>query len=158
MKRFGPRASTSRPGGRAIAGVISTLWLGVLVGVSFMATPIKFQAPSLDLPTALEVGRETFHLLTRVEWGFWLALATTGFWSKGPALRLVFIGMLGVVLALQTFWLLPILDLRVAQIIAGETVASSPYHLFYIAADAFKAVILLIWSVVATRALARGRE
>jgi hypothetical protein len=44
------------------------VWSGLLIGVSFVATPAKFLAPSLQLPQALDVGRWTFHVLTLMEW------------------------------------------------------------------------------------------
>ena len=33
--------------------VLGTLWIGLLVGVSFVATPVKFRVPLLTLPVAL---------------------------------------------------------------------------------------------------------
>jgi hypothetical protein len=36
------------------------LWAGMLLGVSFIATPAKFLAPSLPLAQALDVGRSSF--------------------------------------------------------------------------------------------------
>lgn len=33
--------------------LLATLWAGLLLGVSFLATPVKFLAPSLSLPVAL---------------------------------------------------------------------------------------------------------
>jgi len=45
-----------------------TLWIGLLVGVGFIATPTKFQAQSLSLPVTLDVGRSTFAIWNNVEW------------------------------------------------------------------------------------------
>lgn len=36
--------------------LLAVLWAGLLLGVSFLATPVKFLAPSLSLPVALDVG------------------------------------------------------------------------------------------------------
>ena len=44
------------------------LWLGLQIGVAFLATPTKFLAPSLSLPVALDVGRQTFYVFNKVEW------------------------------------------------------------------------------------------
>ena len=62
------------PSPRDIAGrvglvIVSILWIGLLLGVSFLATPVKFQAPSLTLPVALDVGRQTFAVFNGVELG-----------------------------------------------------------------------------------------
>ena len=54
----------------AVAAFMGVAWLGKLLGVSLVSTPVKFQASSLDLPVALEVGRVTFELsaLFRLGW------------------------------------------------------------------------------------------
>ena len=48
--------------------LLPALWIGLLVGVCFIATPAKFQAQSLSLPVALDVGRSTFAIWNNVEW------------------------------------------------------------------------------------------
>lgn len=48
--------------------LIAYVWLGLVLGVSFLATPIKFRAESLTLPVALDVGSTTFHAFGRLEW------------------------------------------------------------------------------------------
>lgn len=55
-------------GSRVGVLIAATLWLGLLLGVSFLATPAKFLAPSLTLPVALDVGRHTFFIFNKVEW------------------------------------------------------------------------------------------
>src|SRR5690606_35153067 len=50
-------------GGAALA-FVTLLWLGLLLGVSFLATPVKFAAPTLTLAVALDVGRVTFGLFS----------------------------------------------------------------------------------------------
>ena len=47
---------------------VAMFWLGLLIGVAFLATPAKFLAPSLSLPVALDVGRQTFYVFNKVEW------------------------------------------------------------------------------------------
>ncbi len=132
------------------SGLMATLWLGVLIGVSFLATPVKFQAPSLDLPTALDVGRVTFALASKVEWGLWGLLVATSAWGR-VRMGWLLVGLLGAILAAQGFWLLPILDERVAQIIAGQVVAATPHHLIYVMLEGLKAVLLILVVVTGLR-------
>ena len=123
--------------------------------MSFLATPVKFEAPSLDLPTALEVGRVTFSLLLKVEGGLCLLLLAADLLSaQSRALHIGASLALAAVLAAQALWLLPELDARVSQIIAGATVPASSHHLLYIAAESVKALALLGLSVEALWALA----
>src|SRR5690606_31087651 len=65
--RHVPSAVPGSHAGIVALTVLSLVWLGLLLGVSFLATPVKFLAPSLTLPVALDVGRYTFTWLSRVE-------------------------------------------------------------------------------------------
>lgn len=155
----GQRGERNRRLGEAPFAFLSLLWLGLLLGVSFLATPVKFQASSLDLPTVLEVGRVTFALLAKVEWLLCVLLIAAALPSpQSRWLRLGAGALLTLVLAVQAAWLLPVLDARVGRIIDGAEVPASSHHLLYIAAESLKALLLLGLSVQALRALAASGE
>lgn len=40
--------------------VISFIWMGFVLVISFMEAWVKFRVESFDLPTALDVGRHVF--------------------------------------------------------------------------------------------------
>ena len=149
------RSSLRHTGSNTLAtmalAVLTLVWAGMVVGVSGLATPVKFAAPSLSLPVALDVGRTTFHFFTRVECGLGLLLLLLT-----PSLRrrrLLLLPVLFVVaaLALQALYLLPQLDLRVAAIIAGQTPPPSSLHAWYTAVEAGKLAALLVLGVAAIR-------
>jgi hypothetical protein len=123
-------------------------WLGLLIGVSFIATPIKFAAQSLTLPVALEVGRVTFGLFNRVEWAMLFLLLASSWIARGSLLLRACAHALCLTLVAQTFWLLPILDERVGAIITGGQITGSYHHWVYIAADVAKLLLLIavIWT------------
>jgi len=50
-------------GAAAMVRPLAWVWMGIVIGVSFLATPVKFTADSLTRPVALDVGRATFHAL-----------------------------------------------------------------------------------------------
>jgi hypothetical protein len=134
----------------------AALWFGMLAGVSFLATPAKFMAPSLTLPVALDVGRHTFLVFNRTEW--LLSAVVLGLALLGPRHRL---GLAGaaiaiVLVAAETLWLLPSLDARVASIIAGEPPAPSSLHMLYIVCEAAKLVALLLIVAGAARYMTGG--
>lgn len=56
-----------KPGSLLAILMLASAWAGFLAGVSFLATPVKFLAPSLTLPVALDVGRQTFFAFNRSE-------------------------------------------------------------------------------------------
>lgn len=126
----------------ATTTLLAALYAGVLLGCSFLATSAKFLAPTLTLPVALDVGRHTFQVLLPVEWalaGVLLVLVwiTCGRWRRGMVLAVV------VALVLQTLWLRPLLDDRVAQIIAGEQPPPSIHHMLYAGCEGLKVLLLL---------------
>lgn len=122
---------------------LPVFWLGLLVGVSFLATPVKFQAPSLDLPVALDVGRVTFALFNRVEWAMALILAFAALVSRFPRNWSLLLGLVIILLALETFWLMPELNERVRTITAGETPTPSHHHTLYALMETGKLLALL---------------
>lgn len=131
---------------RVIAAILF-VWAGVLLGVSFIATPAKFLAPSLPMAQALDVGRWTFHVLSLVEWGFAAASATllVAAWRKGRVRGsiVVLIAVVVFVMAAETFALRPLLDARVLQIMNGESVPPSPWHKVYITLEALRLILIL---------------
>lgn len=135
---------------------LTVFWLGALIGVSFLSTPVKFQAASLSLATALEIGRVTFALFTRIEWGLWALVALSIAIGSWRPWRWTGCLLLAAFLATQTFWLLPILDARVGAIIAGAEITNSNHHLLYIATEAAKAMLLFGLSLASQIQLARG--
>ncbi len=132
--------------------IVALIWLGMLIGVSFLATPVKFIVQDLSLPVALQVGQATFDLFARVEWGLAAALvATSGLaWRQRP-LTLVLVLAIASVVAVQAVWLLPALDARVDQIVAGVTPAASSHHMLYASLEAAKALLLAAAAFLALR-------
>jgi hypothetical protein len=135
---------------------LAILWLGLLLGVSFLATPVKFLAPSLTLPVALDVGRQTFAAFNRVEWvliALLLVLAIIG-----PRTLAAVAGLLvaAAVTIAQALWMLPVLDARVGIIIAGGHPPPSSLHNAYLVAEVVKLLALLVMSFSMARRLAGG--
>lgn len=127
--------------------LLAYVWLGMVLGVSFLATPIKFRAESLTLPVALDVGRATFHAFGKVEWLMSVALlifmyrvhATSGSSSVDWSL----VALVVAIVIAQSSWLLPVLDARVAAIIDGATLARSHSHTIYAGLELAKGLLLL---------------
>ena len=123
------------------------LWSGMLIGVSGISTPIKFQAESLSLPVALDVGRVTFHFFSRIEWGLVAVLFVCALGgARQRSLLYAAIGLLGIMLV-EVAWLLPALDKRAVAIMSGATVSPSLHHIFYVVAEGSKLFLLVIVSI-----------
>lgn len=133
---------------------IAYVWAGLVIGVSFLATPIKFRAKSLTLPVALDVGRATFHAFGKVEWLLSMVLVLSMLSQRGDvAVRTsdwLLVGLAIAIVVAQSTWLIPRLDLRVATIIAGEQPPKSHLHTVFAGLEFVKLLALLaigIWTV-----------
>ncbi|QDZ00231.1 DUF4149 domain-containing protein [Nitratireductor mangrovi] len=142
-----PRSTDPFPD--AVAAFIALAWLGMLLGISFLATPVKFQAHSLDFPVALEVGRVTFATYSKVEWGLSLLLVIATFFPKASRPEIVFTAATVLVVAVQALWLLPILDARVEAVISGKLLLPSMHHTIYAAGEVAKAAALVAVALIA---------
>jgi hypothetical protein len=131
------------PIARSGLGALILLWAGVVIGVSFLAAPAQFGAPSLSLPVAMDVGQREFGVLNLVEIGF--AIVTLALAALARPSRPVWLGLgvAALVVALQAFWLLPVLDARAETIIQGGTPPPAPWHLLYILLEVLKLLALL---------------
>ena len=132
---------------------VALLWCGLLLGVSFVATPAKFMAPSLSLAVALDVGRQTFAVMNKVEWLFvavLLALILTGSRSWLGAIAA---GVVALLVLAETFWLLPQLDRRVALVMEGQQLPASGMHSLYVLFELTKLVALAVLAAGMARRL-----
>ncbi|RIK75015.1 MAG: hypothetical protein DCC67_15840, partial [Planctomycetota bacterium] len=121
-------------------------------GSTALATPIKFVVQDLSLPVALQVGQATFAAFARIEWLLASALvvaAALNWRSRRFALTLSLLVALAVIA--QAVWLLPILDARVAAIVAGETPPASSHHGYYATLEALKALLLGLIALLGLR-------
>ncbi|MEM7125959.1 MAG: hypothetical protein AAF702_06515 [Chloroflexota bacterium] len=123
--------------------VFTLLWIGFILAISFMEAPLKFQARSLTMPVALEVGYLVFHALNAVEIMLAVVILLITFLSAwSPSVRRLTI-VIVLVLVGQTILLYSALDTRTLAIINGEEVPEAPYHLIYIGVEVAKLLLLL---------------
>ena len=136
---------------------IPFIWFGMIGAISFMEAPLKFQAPGITLPLGLSVGRLIFFALNKIEivlaLGFILSLV--GSRAIGRAAAIIF-GCIVLILVLETAWLLPVLDVRAEKVIAGTAEPFSSLHLFYIAFDAVKLILLFVLGTLMFRRYLRS--
>ncbi len=112
-------------------------------GVSLLATPIRFTAPLITRPVALDIGRVVFAALNKAELIALVILLvvvrvsgrTRELWIQCSALILILLA--------QTIWLLPELAARSQQIVAGVEPVPSMLHGTYSALELSKLLLLL---------------
>ena len=121
---------------------LAGIWAGIVIGGSLIAAPAKFQVASLSLPLALEVGQAQF---------FWVgvgeAVLCAGLLLSVLLLRpslLRFLAFPIAIFAIQRLYLMPMLDARTVEIIAGATIPPSSLHLVYVIMEIIKVFLLCI--------------
>lgn len=134
------------------------LWVGISVGIGLIATPARFEAPTVTRPVALDIGREVFTALNRVELALLVALLVL-VRTSGLARRYVLhCGALALIVIAQSAWLLPQLAERSRIIVDGGTPPPSAAHALYGGLELVK-LGLLLWigfSALAPRDRARS--
>jgi hypothetical protein len=124
----------------AASKTLCLLWAGLAFGVSFIATPAKFEAASLSLSTALEVGQATFSISHLVQWGVAAVLVIAAIGSRARWRWLTALPI--AALAVQHVLIMPALAQRTAAVMAGAAPGSS-IHVVYIGVELVKIVALV---------------
>lgn len=130
--------------GDVVLAATPFVWLGMVLAISFVETPLKFQAPGITVALGLHLGRLVFPVLNVLE--LLSALTVTGLLlrrrRRAITARRVWslLGGLWAVLLTQAFLLRPVLDDRALTLIAGGSLPDAPWHLLYIALELLKMV------------------
>lgn len=120
------------------------LWCGILLGVSFVATPAKFLVAELDIITAIKVGRATFKAYHYVEIFMSCLIGLTLSLYRVKSAVLVYFILLGLVLVVQYFFIQPQVELNSEKLFMGiASQSKSNAHLYYIFCDCLKGILLL---------------
>jgi hypothetical protein len=140
----------------SVAGVLLVAvpftWLGMVLAISFVETPLRFRAPGITVRLGLGIGRLVFRALAVAELALAVALTVAVVLANGPgvvgAATWTLIALLWAVLAVQAGVLRPRLDQRARLVVAGENLPRSRLHLAYIALEGIKVVLLPVVGVV----------
>jgi hypothetical protein len=119
------------------------LWVGMTVGISMIATPVRFTAASITRPVALDVGRVVFAALNKAELVALVLLLlivriadlTRKWWA--------FCAILALIVVAQGVWLIPELAARTDLIMTGGEPPPSYAHAIYSSLELIKIGLLL---------------
>jgi hypothetical protein len=133
-------------------------WLGMVLAISFVETPLRFRAPGITVPLGLGIGRLVFRALATAELALAVALTAALVLANGTgvvsAATWTLIALLWAVLAVQAAVLRPRLDQRARRVVAGEKLPRSRLHLAYVALEAAKVVLLHVVGVALVAGIA----
>lgn len=130
-----------------IRSISAIFWLGFFMAISFMEAPLKFTAPNLSMIEGLQIGKIIFGMLNHCEWAFLVIILITCFIRKPNRAETYFIMAAGIILILETAWLLPVLNLDANRIINGEMVTGHGLHWCYVILEIIKMPVLLLLGI-----------
>ncbi|MBL8181801.1 MAG: hypothetical protein JNL64_09300 [Blastocatellia bacterium] len=144
---------------KTVKVAVPFVWFGMVMAISFMEAPLKFRAPGITIPLGLGIGRLVFFTLNKMEIVCALLLLF-GFVRERTNSRTMSItfGTAFLILLLETVWILPMLNVRTDQVIAGTASPFSNLHIIYIVFDAIKLISLAILGVSTTRRMISGEH
>ena len=126
---------------------VAFTWLGMTVGISMIATPVRFSAESITRPVALDVGRVVFAALNKAEL-LALVLLLVVVRVSGRSRNLwAWCSVLALIVVAQGAWLIPELAARTDIILAGREPPPSYAHAIYSSLELAKIVVLLFLGV-----------
>lgn len=138
---------------RTLRLVVPAVWIGLVGGLAFIETPLKFLAPGVTTELALGIGRL---VLTAAEIaGLVLLVGMTLLALPRPRpsrAGLAVIGALWVIALALSVVVRPMLNARTDVVLAGGDPGGSPLHVVYIVIDLVLLATLVVAIVVEARA------
>ncbi|WP_293790386.1 hypothetical protein [uncultured Pedobacter sp.] len=117
-------------------------WAGLIGGISFLEAPLKFQAPGITIPLGLGIGQLVFQALNKIEVVLLLIILACSLPTGLKNIGSILLFSITILLMVDTFWLLPLLDERAKLVLAGHAPVKSDHHIQYIIIDTIKFLIL----------------
>lgn len=118
-------------------------WAGLIGGISFLEAPLKFQAPGITIPLGLGIGQLVFQALNKIEVILLMVILACSLPAPLKNISSILLFSVTILLMIDTFWLLPLLDERAKLVLAGHAPVRSYHHILYIIAEAIKFLILI---------------
>lgn len=131
----------------AVAVAAVFLWLGMVLAISFIETPLKFRAPGVTLPIGLGIGRLVFRALNVCELALAAVLVTCLVVTPPTTSIAVAVAVAVITLLAQVLAVRPRLTRRSDAVLAGGDGPRSRAHWVYVALEIVKVVALLIAGV-----------
>jgi len=131
----------------AIAVAAVFVWLGMVLAISFIETPLKFRAPGVTLQIGLGIGRLVFRALNACELAL-AAIVVACFAITPPTTGIAAAtGVAVVTLLAQVLAVRPRLTRRSDTVLAGGEGPRSRAHWAYVGLEIVKVIALLVAGV-----------
>lgn len=131
----------------AVAAAAVFVWLGMVLAISFIETPLKFRAPGVTLQIGLGIGRLVFRALNACEFAL-AAVVVACFAIEAPTTCVALAVAVAVAILLaQVLAVRPRLTRRSDTVLEGGEGPRSLAHWAYVGLEIVKVIALLIAGV-----------
>lgn len=131
--------------------LVPAIWVGLIIGISFIEAPLKFQAPGITIPLGLGIGRLVFAAMNVVEILLFLALLAGSIRRGVERTWWIVVGTVGFWLLVKTVAIRPGLSRRTDAVLSGDFEGGSLWHYAYIGVEAALFATLVLALVLAAR-------
>jgi hypothetical protein len=131
-----------------IATAASFVWLGMVLAISFLETPLKFRAPDVTLRIGLGIGRIVFRALNVCEAVLAVVLAAALIAGHPSTAVLVAAAVAIIPLVVQLAVVRPSLTRRTNLVLGGQDAPRSHSHQAYVALEGVKVIALIVTGVL----------
>jgi hypothetical protein len=132
----------------AVAVAVVFVWLGMVLAVSFIETPLRFRAPGVTLKIGLGIGRLVFRTFNAVESLLAVAALAALLMASAPLCVVVSFLVALAALVIQVLVVRRWLNRRSDAVMAGAEGPRSRGHFAYIGLEAVKAAALLTTGIL----------
>lgn len=137
----------------AVLVAAAFVWLGMVLAISFIEAPLKFQAPGITIELGVGIGRLVFKALNIVECVLAAAvLALLALGAHPGALAWSLAVVLAVIVVLDVAVLRPRMDRRVTGGNLSDAMPRHTLHFTYVGLEVLKVVGLVWLGIVALAA------
>lgn len=147
---------------RAMMLILPAVWIGLIIGISFIEAPLKFTAPGITIPLGLGIGRRVFLAMniTEIVIGIVLLIALVSLWRSRRIHSVAYFGTMRLytfialaMLLTKTAIIRPLLAVETDAVLAGTSEGGSPTHYYYIGVEAILFIALVLLAIAAVRGL-----
>lgn len=132
--------------------IVPALWLGLIIGISFLEAPLKFQAPGITIELGLGIGRLVFAAMNIVEGVFAILLVLAALRPRLTRTHVIVLGAIVLALLVKVALIRPSLNAETDLVLAGLSDGGSGWHYAYIACEVVLLGLLVTWLVLQVRA------
>jgi hypothetical protein len=130
-----------------LIAITALLSAGMIFGISFLESWLKFRASSLTKAVGLDVGRTVFSFFHKIQCVLLFEIIFTVIFIEFTSINWLIVATLTGIFIFQLAWLFPKLSQQVNVILAGNKISDSYAHTPYGIFEVTKFLALIVFSM-----------